>query len=492
LLAISGAHSLLAQTTDPGTLAPGVIHACYVPLTGTLYRIKETNLRQACSSSTNIEFAWTDGVGALHATDETKGDLDGTFAAPVVVGLRGIGVSKDAPKKGQVLSFDGDRWSPGDLPTVNTGVVNGSFLATGTIGEGSAPATGAGARMMWDAAKGAFRAGLATGSEWDDSKIGAYSIATGTGTTASGASSAAIGTEASASASGAVALGQFTTASGANSMAMGSSTYASGSASSALGVSTTASGVGSAAMGNGSTASGDYSTAIGFASTASGDRSFAVGVQTTASGAQSIALGSNASTNDHAGSFVFGDASTFGSIAPVKAAADQQFVVRAQHMWFGRDNNVTAVTDRFLETSTHAYLGIDGIWTNAGDANDETAFQNISSDDLLARLALLKIQSWSYKADSTARHIGPSAQDFYAAFHLGHDTLTIGTADAEGVSLAAIQALVNRTTVLAAENVNLRAQLDAHNARDAELQSRLDALEAALARFTDAARNPRR
>ncbi len=38
------------------------------------------------------------------------------------------------------------------------------------------------------------------------------------------------------------------------------------------------------------------------------------------------------------------------------------------------------------------------------------------------------------------RHLGPTAEDFYAAFGLGSDA-GIGTVDADGVALATIQAL---------------------------------------------------
>jgi hypothetical protein len=33
-------------------------HACYVPGSGTVYRIKEPGLRQECSSHTHVEFSW--------------------------------------------------------------------------------------------------------------------------------------------------------------------------------------------------------------------------------------------------------------------------------------------------------------------------------------------------------------------------------------------------------------------------------------------------
>ena len=40
-----------------------------------------------------------------------------------------------------------------------------------------------------------------------------------------------------------------------------------------------------------------------------------------------------------------------------------------------------------------------------------------------------------------SRHLGPTAQDFRAAFGLGEDDTTISTVDEQGVALAAIQGL---------------------------------------------------
>jgi len=61
---------------------------------------------------------------------------------------------------------------------------------------------------------------------------------------------------------------------------------------------------------------------------------------------------------------------------------------------------------------------------------------------VLQRVIALPVSQWSYKAeDPKVRHLGPMAQDFYAAFKLGQDDKHIGTVDEEGVALAAIQGL---------------------------------------------------
>jgi len=150
-----------------------------------------------------------------------------------------------------------------------TGTQDGNFLATGDYGLGAGiPATGAGSRMMWYPRKTAFRAGLANGWSWDDANIGAYSLATGAATIASGVAS--------------TALGNHTTASGASSTAMGDNTSATGFKSVAIGTSCVSSGNYTTAMGSITTASGAYSTAMGaYVSTDSKDGAFVIGDQST-------------------------------------------------------------------------------------------------------------------------------------------------------------------------------------------------------------------
>lgn len=105
---------------------------------------------------------------------------------------------------------------------------------------------GAGTKLIWMPAKNAFRAGYASGTQWDVGSIGNYSAAFGYGSTASGYIS--------------FAANGLTTASGQQSAAFGAST-ASGiySFSSGTGAAL-ASGVGSATFGNGQALS-DYSFA---------------------------------------------------------------------------------------------------------------------------------------------------------------------------------------------------------------------------------------
>jgi hypothetical protein len=110
-------------------------------------------------------------------------------------------------------------------------------------------------------------------------------------------------------------------------------------------------------------------------------------------------------------------------------------------------------------------------FVNVSDRRAKTAFAPIDTLAVLARVLELPLSEWSYKTDTAVRHIGPTAQDFHAAFGLGSDDTTIATIDADGVALAAIQGLNAR---LEAENAALRDALDALRAELGALRRRMD------------------
>lgn len=123
-------------------------------------------------------------------------------------------------------------------------------------------------------------------------------------------------------------------------------------------------------------------------------------------------------------------------------------------------------------------LVILGTLTQLSDRNAKRDVREIDGDELLRKLAALPLSSWSYKADGqAARHVGPMAQDFSAAFGLGHDDTHLAPSDVAGVSLAAAQALKRE----------LEARLAEKDAQIAALAERLAALERALPPPTDCA-----
>jgi hypothetical protein len=198
-----------------------------------------------------------------------------------------------------------------------------------------------------------------------------------------------------------------------------------------------------------------------------------------AGGNNSFAAGYRAKAN-HQGCFVWGDATD----ADVSSSGERQFIVRANGgLWFGRATTAITPTigaNEFISTSTGAYLSIAGEWVSASDRNAKENLAPVDTGRLLARLSQVPVSTWNYTVqDPSIRHIGPMAQDFYAAFGVGEDDRHISTVDADGVALAAIQGLYRqvqekdgRIAALESEAAVQREQID-------DLEARLSALEAA-------------
>ena len=82
-----------------------------------------------------------------------------------------------------------------------------------------------------------------------------------------------------------------------------------------------------------------------------------------------------------------------------------------------------------------------GAFVSASDRNVKENFAPVQPREMLEKVIALPLSSWNYKADTATRHVGPMAQDFYAAFGVGPGDKHIATVDADGVALAAIQGL---------------------------------------------------
>ncbi len=113
-------------------------------------------------------------------------------------------------------------------------------------------------------------------------------------------------------------------------------------------------------------------------------------------------------------------------------------------------------------------------WVNASDRDRKEGFQAVNSEEILNRVAALPLSTWSYKEDPSSRHVGPTAQDFQAAFGFGKDDKAIGTVDADGVALAAIQGLNEKLEI---RNQKSEVSIQKLQAENAELKRRLEKLE---------------
>lgn len=194
------------------------------------------------------------------------------------------------------------------------------------------------------------------------------------------------------------------------------------------------------------------------------------GQNNTASGASSFAAGNHARAQ-HDGSFVWADglAADFGSSAP------NQFSVRAT----GGVVFATATDPLTNQPISGVSLAPgDGAWAVLSDRNSKTEFASVDVREALHNVVEMPIKTWRYKTQPSARHIGPMAQDFAAAFGVGADDRHISTVDADGVALAAIQGLYR----VVQEKDTAIATL---TKRNSELDSRVRALEAAVTKLIE-------
>ncbi|HEX8431580.1 MAG TPA: tail fiber domain-containing protein [Longimicrobium sp.] len=332
-----------------------------------------------------------------------------------------------------------------------------SFVVRGVAGTGSVPATGLGERMIWFPGRYAFRAGrlvstLEDGNGttyWDEGNIGEGSAAFGLNTRARGANSFAAGRTSQANGSNTLAFNG--TASGSGAVAIGNGAQATGDDAIALGPSSIAGGL--------------VSTVIG-PSIANGNFAIAIGLQNSASGQFSVAIGKNARTANRQGSVVLGDGCAGFSSDSVYPTANNQFVARGC-------GGIRFFTSQNLSSGVEVAAG-GGSWSSISDRNRKENFLSIESESVLARLRAVPVTTWNYKTqDRSIRHIGPMAQDLYAAFGVGESNLLINTVDIDGINLAAVKELDERS-------VAQQARITELEARNRELEARLARLEALL------------
>jgi hypothetical protein len=117
---------------------------------------------------------------------------------------------------------------------------------------------------------------------------------------------------------------------------------------------------------------------------------------------------------------------------------------------------------------------------SGSDVHKKRDLVPVDAEAILAKVGELPLATWSWKGTDRARHLGPTAQDFYRVFGLGKDETTIVPMDMTGVGLAAVQALAQKVEAKEAEIEALRAQGVELEARNAALEARLAALEAKI------------
>jgi hypothetical protein len=230
---------------------------------------------------------------------------------------------------------------------------------------------------------------------------------------------------------------------------------------------------------------GLYSIAMGIRTIATGVSAIAIGTggtdgaYTWANGDYSIAIGHGAVTNNRKGAMVIGD-NTYGSIA--YASQDNQFTAR----FTGGFRLYT----HWADSSEGVYMkGNTSGWSNYCDRNLKENFEAVDGEWMLSKIRELPVTKWNYKSSGPSiKYIGPVAQDFYKAFQLGGtDSLGINSICIDGITLAGVKALEERTSKILIEINYLKeknAQLDLENKKLKEQLSSISKLDNELSKVS--------
>lgn len=112
----------------------------------------------------------------------------------------------------------------------------------------------------------------------------------------------------------------------------------------------------------------------------------------------------------------------------------------------GADDNSIYIDDMgrvgIGTTTPGAKLQVEGDFVAGSSRTIKHAFEPVEARAVLGRLLELPITEWSYTSDTAdIRHLGPVAEDFFAAFRLGRENRHVAPLDLSGVAFAAIQGL---------------------------------------------------
>ncbi|NQX96299.1 MAG: tail fiber domain-containing protein [Flavobacteriales bacterium] len=364
------------STSSPsyGETAVGIYSLDYTPASATAYNVTDRlfsigngTSTAARSNALTVLKNGNVGLGTNNTNPSATLAIKGSFQLEDGNEAVGKVLTSDAAGNAtwQVPVAGGEFLSSGGIVKNTTDLTNDDFVF-GSNSLTNQAGTADDHRLFFDKSKGAFRAGGASGTEWDNANRGLYSTAMGSNAIASGDYS--------------TAMGHTTIASGHSSTALGYKTIASGAISTVLGVFTTARSYGETTVGIYSL---DY-TPVSSISINGNDRLFSVGNGTATSRTNAltvlkngkIGIGANnttpSATLDVKGSFQLEDGNeAVGKVLTSDAAGNATWQVSVASGEFlssgGVVKNTTALTDDFV-------FGSNSLTNQAGTADDNRFF----------------------------------------------------------------------------------------------------------------------
>lgn len=160
----------------------------------------------------------------------------------------------------------------------------------------------------------------------------------------------------------------------------------------------------------------------------------------------------------------------------------------APGVWsFGHENNDHFSINRGgtgiqeFSIAPNGNILVSGSVVHSSSRETKRDFEALDPRSVLSKVAGIVIAEWRYSDEpQDVRHIGPTAEDFHAAFGLGTDNKHIAINDSAGVALVAIQGLHQLVEEKDGEVAELRARLETRELEVSRLAERLDALESQL------------
>jgi len=358
---------------------------------------------------------------------------------------------------------------------------------------------------------------------------GKYSLAFGIGNRASADNSIAIGDGNRSYGAGALTIGSINTSTNESAIAIGDNNIATSLNSDGLfaGIaigSANDSRKGSITIGSNNLSDQDFGIALGVSNivrtsstfagipvalgaynTVSGEGSFAIGDGLTITGPNSFGIGTQVGNSGFRGSFIIG-----GPFLNTQATQstqnddDGQMMMRFEggYKFYTNDYpNTTQPTG--VSLAPYGYS-----WESLSDRNAKENFTSIDFQNVLKRIEILPVTQWNYKAqDPKFIHWGPMAQDFKHYFKLGghHDSVTISTLEMDGVLIAGVKGLIEKTNtsnekILTLENTirELESKLTKYHTENSALKAensnyelRLQQLESTVKNVLNVLENPK-